>query len=74
MEMTQVPLGGSLPIYRPAPQDLDFLEIHHVPNRLSALKTPSRKLSEYLEESLRERVQQTSEARSAEPPQGRSLP
>jgi hypothetical protein len=70
MELTQVPLGGSLPIYRPAPQDLDFLEIHHVPNRLSALTTPSRKLSEYINASLQEVLQQTSEVRSTETPQG----
>jgi hypothetical protein len=70
LELTQVPLGGSLPIYRPAPQNLDFLEIHHVPNRLSALTTPSRKLSEYINASLQEVLQQTSEVRSTETPQG----
>ncbi|MBU3694292.1 MAG: hypothetical protein FGM40_05620 [Rhodocyclaceae bacterium] len=48
IEITQFPLGGSLPVYRPAPQNLDFLEVHHVPNRLSGLKTPSRKIREHL--------------------------
>lgn len=55
LELTQTPLGGSLPIYRPARQNLDFLEVHHVPNRLSALKTPSSKLANYINPMLRER-------------------
>jgi hypothetical protein len=55
LELTQMPLGGSLPIYRPARQNLEFLEVHHVPNRLSALKTPSRKLVEYINPMFRER-------------------
>jgi hypothetical protein len=38
MELTQVPMGGLRPIYRPAPENIGFLEVHHVPNRLS--KTP----------------------------------
>jgi len=55
LELTQLPLGGSLPIYRPAPQNLDFLEVHHVPNRLSALKTPSSKLRGFINSVLQER-------------------
>ncbi|MCA3322201.1 MAG: hypothetical protein INF75_04590 [Roseomonas sp.] len=56
LELTQTPLGGSLPIYRPAPPNLDFLEVHHVPNRLSALKSPSEKLRAYIHQILRERL------------------
>lgn len=56
LELTQTPLGGSLPIYRPAPQNLDFLEVHHVPNRLSALKAPSSKLSGFINPVLQERL------------------
>jgi hypothetical protein len=55
LELAQLPLGGSLPIYRPAPQNLDFLKVHHVPNRLSALKTPSGKLRDHINPLLRER-------------------
>jgi hypothetical protein len=40
LEMNQIPLMGSLPIYRPAMENLDFLEVHHVPNRLSNARTP----------------------------------
>ena len=55
LELTQIPLGGSLPIYRPAPQNLDFLEVYHVPNRLSALQTPSDKIRRYLKQFSQER-------------------
>ena len=40
LELTQIALGGTLPIYRPLGQDMNFLEVHHVPNRLSNAKTP----------------------------------
>ncbi len=55
LELTQTPLGGSLPIYRPARENLDFLEVHHVPNRLTALKTPSSKLRDLINPLLRDR-------------------
>ncbi|MEX1318041.1 MAG: hypothetical protein AB1Z22_13070, partial [Synechococcaceae cyanobacterium] len=55
LELTQLPMAGSLPIYRPAPSNLDFLEVHHVPNRLSSLKTPKRKMREYINQLLFER-------------------
>ena len=55
LELTQTPLGGSLPIYRSARQNLDFLEVHHVPNRLTALKTPSSKLRDFINPLMRER-------------------
>ncbi len=67
LELTQLPLGGSLPIYRPAPQNLDFLEVRHVPNRLSALKTPSSKLRGYINPVLQERFTQR-RAKAGPPP------
>lgn len=69
MELTQTPLGGSLPIYRPAPQNLDFLEVHHVPNRLSALKTPSSKLRGFINPVLQERFARMRAKASHPPPQ-----
>lgn len=69
MELTQTPLGGSLPIYRPAPQNLDFLEVHHVPNRLSALKTPSSKLRGLINPVLLERTARMRTKASHLPPQ-----
>lgn len=56
LELTQTPLGGSLPIYRPAHQNLDFLEVHHVPNRLSALRTPMAKLTAFINSMPDERL------------------
>lgn len=44
LEMTQIPLMGTLPIYRPAPENLSFLEVHHVPNRLSQARTTGVKI------------------------------
>jgi hypothetical protein len=55
LELTQTPLGGALPMYRPSRQNLDFLEVHHVPNRLTALKTPAGKLRNLIIPLLRER-------------------
>jgi len=49
LEMTQVPLMGALPIYRPAHDNLDFLEVHHVPNRLSMARTPLGRIAAILE-------------------------
>jgi hypothetical protein len=69
LELTQTPLGGSLPIYRPAPQNLDFLEVHHVPNRLSALKTPSSKLAGYINPVLQERLARIRANAGHPPPQ-----
>jgi hypothetical protein len=69
LELTQLPLGGSLPIYRPAPQNLDFLEVHHVPNRLSALKTPSSKLRGFINPVLQERFARIRANAGHPPPQ-----
>jgi hypothetical protein len=69
LELTQTPLGGDLPIYRPAPQNLDFLEVHHVPNRLSALKTPSSKLRGFIYPVLQERTARMRTKASHPPPQ-----
>jgi hypothetical protein len=48
MELTMMPMDGALPIYRPAEPNLDFLEIHHVPNLATGRPTPRRKLQELL--------------------------
>ncbi|MCA3370075.1 MAG: hypothetical protein LW713_16500 [Acetobacteraceae bacterium] len=48
MELTMIPMDGALPIYRPAEPNLDFLEVHHVPNLATARPTPRRKLLELL--------------------------
>jgi hypothetical protein len=69
LELTQTPLGGSAPIYRPAPQNLDFLEVHHVPNRLSALKAPSSKLSGFINPVLQERLARIRANAGHPPPQ-----
>lgn len=50
LEMTQIPMMASLPIYRPAPENIDWLEVHHVPNRLSMAQTPGRRIIRLLEE------------------------
>jgi hypothetical protein len=55
LELTQTPLGGALPIYRPSGHNLDFLEVHHVPNRLTALKTLAGKLRDLINPLMRER-------------------
>lgn len=69
LELTQTPLGGSLSIYRPARRNLDFLEVHHVPNRLAALKTPSNKLVEFINPMLLERRARTPAAKVEQPSQ-----
>ena len=68
LELTQTPLGGALPMYRPARRNLDFLEVHHVPNRLSALNTPNKKMNAYIRPLLQDR-----NARFA-PPQSPNTP
>jgi hypothetical protein len=40
MESAQTPLGGRRPVYRPAAANLNFLEVHHVPDRLCRGATP----------------------------------
>lgn len=69
LELTQTPLGGSLPIYRSARQNLDFLEVHHVPNRLTALKTPSSKLRGFINPVLQERFARIRANAGHPPPQ-----
>jgi hypothetical protein len=73
LELTQTPLGGSLPIYRPARQNLDFLEVHHVPNRLSALQTPSRRITDHVNPMLRERLARHEAANTSPPPDGKPI-
>ena len=52
MELAMIPMDGSLPIYRPATGNLDFLQVHHVPTLASMRKTPKGKLLEYLRPML----------------------
>ncbi|WP_340643854.1 hypothetical protein [Phenylobacterium sp.] len=48
MESTQIPMAGRLPIYRPAPENIGFLEVHHVPNGMSKSPGPYPKVLEIL--------------------------
>jgi hypothetical protein len=52
MELAMIPMGGRLPIYRPAMGHLDFLQVHHVPSLTCNRKTPREKLVEYLDPML----------------------
>ena len=40
LEAAMIPLEGHFPFYRPAAQNLSFLEVHHTPNRCSQAATP----------------------------------
>lgn len=52
MELAMIPMGGRLPIYRPAKENLDFLQVHHLPNLAANRKTPRGKLVEALGPAL----------------------
>ena len=44
METHQIPLGGRLPIYKPARENLSFLEVHHAGARFLTAKTAGSRL------------------------------
>ena len=52
MELAQVALRGRRPVYRPARQNLNFLEVHHVPNRASQAPTPFAKLKSFIDAEI----------------------
>lgn len=49
MEQAMLPMLGRRPMYRPAVENLDFLEVHHVPNRACHARTPFNNIREHLE-------------------------
>lgn len=48
METHQIPLGGRLPIYKPARENLSFLEVHHLGARFMLAKTAGSRLQALL--------------------------
>ena len=56
LEAVQLPLAGRLPIYKPVQPNASFLEVHHLPNRLSGMKTPSQKIRKIAGENIASRA------------------
>ena len=48
LEQAMVPMGGQLPLYKTAIDNIDFLEVHHVPNRACQARTPALKIGSIL--------------------------
>ncbi|MDO8801131.1 hypothetical protein [Phenylobacterium sp.] len=65
MEITQIPMAGRLPIYRPAPENIGFLEVHHVPNGMSKSPGPYPKVLNVLGPLVEERRRRRSARREA---------
>jgi hypothetical protein len=72
LEVAQVPLGGRLPTYKPAKRNANFLEVHHVPNRLCNGQAPLGLMRQATRAEVDRRIAAEIVLSDAEPPGGKA--
>jgi hypothetical protein len=55
LEISQIPMLGAFPVYRPVSPNMNFLEVHHVPTRATRMTTPRRKIVQALQPEIARR-------------------
>jgi hypothetical protein len=56
LELVQIPMMGRLPIYKPSKRNANFLEIHHVPNRLCNATVPQNLMKKAVQPEIDRRI------------------
>ena len=56
LEVVQIPMMGRVPIYKPSKRNANFLEIHHVPNRLCNATVPQNLMKKAVQPEIDRRI------------------
>jgi hypothetical protein len=56
IELVMIPTMGRLPIYKPSKRNVNFLEIHHVPNRLCNAAVPQNLMKKAVQPEVDRRI------------------